>query len=488
MKPIVCRVNPRLWWMVPLALGEAGFMFGAPFWMQNDPPPHASIWLIGLITWPFGAFFLFCLAWMMGELTRGEVRADENGVAWRRGFVGWRSARWDEIRDFYLHTTQTGTHTVETENGKLELSKTFVGVEAIIEIIPRRANAATASAWEVRDYRSQGDWSQTLTVWSNYQKWMAPVISGALVVSGGGLAILSSLESRPQQPTMGFMWDSLVPLLALVFLAGPLAAIFGWTIFSMWRERKFAWEHSNEKLYLNAQGLIFESAHNRVEASWDAIVRVERLPRENGFGRMRVVTRNGDFVLWRLNNGEMLNPFSARCQSYAPAAIEHLERQLIAESSLDSEISPPPIDENGAQTFSFRTRSNRLILGTINLVLVLAPFFYLIQFYNSKIDEPFAPSWPLFWALCALAATFTGAAWLWFARAAIVATDDELRLRSPFRSARPIKWENIEANGTDAWGNWLRVNGRKIYWMRGLSPARADELREILSIDSPPHI
>ncbi len=481
MQPIVCRVNPRLWWMVPLALGEAGFLFGAPLLASSDPPPHASIWLIALITWPFGAFFLVCLAWMICELTRGEVRADANGVAWRRGFAGWKSARWDEIRDFYLHTTQTGTHTVETDNGKLELSKTFIGVEAIIELVPRRAHAAPARAWEMRGFRSRSDWSQTLAVWSKTQIWMAPLFSCALVVSAGGLAILSALEARPQPASLGFLWDGLVPLLALIFLAGPLVGLFCWAIFSMWRERKFAWEHRDEKLYLNARGLVFQSARTRVEASWEQVQRVERLPPEKSFGRTLVTTRNGDFILWRLSGSEMLNLFRARCQSYAPAAIEHLDRQLVEESSLDSEISPPKTGENG-EHFSFRTRGNRLILGTIALVLMLIPFLYLNSVYDAAaLDKPFALSWPLFWALCALAAAFTGAAWLWFGRAFIVAARD-LQLHSPFRAMIRINWDEIETADADIWGNYIRVNGRKIYWMRWLSPARRGELEKIIEI------
>lgn len=488
MQPIVCRVNPRLWWMVPVAFFEAGFMFCAPLLAQSDPPPNASIWLIALITWPFGAFFLFCLFWMIRELTHGIVRADDNGLTWQGGFAARKSARWDEIRDFYLHPTQTGTHTVETDNGKLQLSKTFIGVDALIEIIPRRAVNAPARAWETRGYRSQGDWSQTLAVWSKSQKWTAPSVSAALVFAFGILLLWPFLEPRNQRPSIGFLWDSLVPLLAFVFFVVPLAGLFGWAIFSMWRERKFAWNRRDEKLHLSAQGVIFESARNRVEASWDEVQRVERLPPENGFGRTRVTTRNGEFTLWHLSNSELLNLFGARCRSYAPAAIEHLDRQLNAESSLDSEISPMPAADDGAQTFSLRTRSNRLILGTINLVLVLAPLLYLIIVHNNAVDEPFAPSWPLFGALCVLAVVVSLPLYLWFARAFIVVTPGELQLHSPFRSPRLIDWDRIEAAGADMSGNWVRVNGRKIYWMRGFPPARLDDLRQIIEIRSLAHL
>ena len=448
-------------------------MFGAPLLAQSDPPPHASIWLIALITWPFGGFFLFCLAWMVWELTRGEVRADDDGITWRRGFAARKSARWEEIRDFYLHTTQTGTHRVQTDNGTLELSSTFLGVEALIEIIPRRAINAPARAWEVRGYRSQGDWSQSLAVWSKSQEWAAPAMSALLILSGVALLALSLSEPRNLRPSLGFLWDSLVPLLALIFFVLPLAGLFGWMIFSMWRERKFAWEHRDEKIHLNAQGIVFESAHSRVEASWDEVQRVERLSRENGFGRTRVSTRvstrNGDFILWQLNNSEISNLFRARCQSYAPAAIEHWNEQLKAETSLDSEISPQLTEADGTQTFSFRTRSNRLILGITGLVLILTPFFYLNTVYAATIDEPFAPSWLLFGALCVFAVVVSLLLYLWFARAFIVATPTELRLHSPFRSPRIIRWDAAETAGADMWGNWVRANGRKVYWMRAFA-------------------
>lgn len=481
MKPIVCRVNPRLWWMVPVGLAETFFLLAAPFFILQEAAQPRSVGIIIFLfclCWGMGAFFVYTTLWMIAELTRGEVIADENGLRWRREFAGWKRARWDEISDFYLHRTQVGTHTLETPHGQLQLSATYPGIKQIIELVPQRAVNARAHAWDMRGFGRDADWEQTLSLWSKGQKWTAPAFTLLILMGAGAFIALLFLEPRHPKPALGIFWLDVFPLVLAALFFGVMAMGMIWATLSMWRERKFAWQRRDETLHLSARGLTFENETERVEATWEQVQKIGRMGNQNGFERIRVETKSGDFVLWHSKSSTLWPMFRARCESYAPAALEALRASEV--TSLEQEIDPPQSAEE-ARVFSFRTVSNRLILICVSVALLFAPIFYLILLYQSTGDSPFAPWWPLFWGALALGVLIVGTLWLWFARARIVADAEGLQLHSPFRPTRHVRWDSIETSGRDAWGDYLRVGGRKIYWVRGLSPARRDELTEIIT-------
>ena len=484
MKPIVCRVNPRLWWFVPLALGEAAFMLVSPAMILRDAPTRHSLWanvFLRLLCWPMGSLFLWAMAWMFTELRHGQVRADENGLRWRRGFAPAKTARWDEISDFYLHKTQVGTHTIETAHGKLELSGTYLGISEIAELVPQRAFNARARAWDVRGFGRDAEWEQTLCYWSKSQKWTAPAISATLFFCVGVLiwGVFFAPESKASKGPSGVFWLDAFPLIMGALLFGSLAFFSIWAIVSMWRERNFAWRHRAQTLRLDARGLLFSAENERVEASWKEVRHLETLAPQDGVSGVQVQTENGAFVLWALSESRMLSQFLARCGSYAPGALEAWRARQESQS-LDQELNALP-DENGARRFSFRTVGNRLTLLCGTVALFCGPLFTLVILYQKADDDhPFAPSWPLMWGAVALATLICGALWLWFARAFVRADADGLELHSPFRRARRVRWADVEASGHDVWGDYVRAGGRKIYWRRGLAPARQDELGALI--------
>ena len=476
MKPIVCRVNPRFWWLVVAGTIEAIFFIVGPS-LDSSKPKLGLILMSGAM----GVLFLVALAWIASDLVRGEIRADDEGLHWRRAWGRSHFARWEEISDFYVRVTSDGTHFVETPDGKLDLSRYFTGIEEIIALVPVRAVKVRHKVWEKRGFRPDEAWTESLPLWSKSQQWTAPSMTFALLFCGLLIFILSRLEPSGSKPSLGFFWFDIFPLIMAVLFFGSLGLGFLWMMASLWRERKFAWQHRAHRLTLDSEGLLFEDENERVKAKWDEVQRVEEVEREVGHGRYRVVTEGGDFVLWRLRfSGEMCDKFLARCQSYAPDALESWERQSEGDQSLDFELNPAPTSAEGEQTFSFRTRNNRLIVGTIGAVLGLAPLLYLIQVYNSAIDQPFAPSWPLFGALCATAILISGALLLWFTRALIVAAPDGLRVHWPLRAPRTVRWASISEVGADVWGDWVRADGGKIYWALGLVPARRGELRALI--------
>ena len=470
MQPIICRLNPRFWVIVVLSfLVSLALIFGPS--RETDPPERRTTIVAALIT---GIFGLVTTAYLAADLARGEVRADDTGLQWRRGFRARRSARWEEISDFYVRLTANGTHFIETPVGKLGVDKSFVGIDEILALLPQRAVHARARDWEERDYRSDENWEQTLPVWTKSQKWAAPLWTAAAFYLIGyfGYAMLFGPKKLMLSPDFG--WFDVLGAVFFVLIFGALGMISVVPAIISWRERKFAWAHRDESLRINARGLIFASDEKRVEAAWDEVQSVERTKNQGSFKGYRVTTKNGEFVHWANNS-----LFRVRCESYAPAALESLRREE-AQLSLDSELKPAPIASDGTQKFSFRTPGNRLILLCAFSALGFAPFIYLISVYNKAVDEPFAPSWLLFGVMCAFAILVSGALWLWFARAFIVVGAEDLQLHWPLRAVRRVRFADIENAGADAWGNWIRAGGRKIYWSLGLFPARRAELSALI--------
>ena len=265
----------------------------------------------------------------------------------------------------------------------------------------------------------------------------------------------------------------------LAALVLPLAAGLIWGAIHEWRERAFAWRHRAVRLDLDERGLVFRDRDTLVRAAWDEVRAVGPLERREGWSCFRVETRGGEFVMWNLHNSKIWGRFRRRCEIYAPGALEAV-RAGESELGLDQPLDARWVDENGAATFSYRTRGNRLMLFCFSLVPLLAPLFYLINAYGRADDAPFAPSWTVFWGLAGAGALTLGALWIWFAKTRFVANEDGLELRSPFRSRRRIAWRSVEAVGRDAWGDWLRADGRTIRLTLLLPLARRAQWDEMM--------
>ena len=158
------------------------------------------------------------------------------GLGWRRGFAGWKSAGWEQISDFYL-ATPAGERIVETPHGKLCLSGSFPGINAIAAIVAARAINAPARQWEVRGFRPDENWATTLTLWSKTQCWFAPMISFALFGSIGALMLMPDSTPRRAAPvSLGLGWNiALVAMLLLTIV--PFGLGLMWALTQLWCER-----------------------------------------------------------------------------------------------------------------------------------------------------------------------------------------------------------------------------------------------------------
>ncbi len=483
--PIICRYNPRLLWIAILGFFEAIFMFIAPFWIRDETSNPNPLWPILLLCWPVAGLIGWGTIYILLEIARGEVRADETGLRWRSGMSGWKSARWEEISDFYLGGL--GPHAkskiVETPAGKLELNRAYSNIELVAEVAEQvRARAVNARArdWEQHNFRRDENWSLELSSWTKKQKWSAPIFALATLYVVIALPVLVMSDARTGAPAATGLWPSVIGYLVLLFFFSPIFAAMIWVTTDQYRERNFAWRQRAEILRLDAAGLIFRGASARVAARWDEVQIVERLEPEQKRDRVRVATANGDFVLWNLTNSSTVGEFRHICEIYAPTALEALKQREQAQA-LEAEYLAPATDASGAQVFDFRTRSNRLITLCVSVALLFAPLIYLINIYaNFTPDAPFAPNWRVFGGALALCVTLVGALCLWFRGTRIVADERGLRFHSPFRRARFVAWQSIGEVGHDAWGDWLRADERRIYFARAFPLAHRAQFDALL--------
>ena len=475
-----CRINPKLWWTVLLGILEAAFLACGPFLPLGDgASPYAPL-IFAVMGWPMAtAFASFCVRTAF-DLRRGEIRADEGGLRWRRGFSDWKSASWSEISDFYKKGT---ARIVETPIGKLELSSNFVGVDKLAELVAGRAVNAPVREWQRKGFSGHESWSLSLSLWSKSQKWTAPLMSAALLCVG---VMFLGFDNEPHgAPQIGQWYDALALIVALLPLTGLVVAGMG-MVWLLWRERHIAWQHRDETLLLNAQGLIFSSLQTRVEANWEEIQSIERVRSPNKIPRVRVHTGQGDFVIHALRDSQMWPQFRRLAGEYAPhatASLKAQEEQELLQDDLDGPRGAWSGGEVGvgARVFSFRSRGNRLVLACSTLVLAFVPFIYLIHSYAlANSEAPFAPDWILFGSSYGVVALVIAFGWLWFKRSAVWADEAGLLLHFPLRAPRRILWADIETSGRDATGEWVRLKGRRTYFTLFFTPLRHAELLSLI--------
>lgn len=472
---IMLRQSPQMWWMLLLFCIGPLFFVVAPFLPTSPHQPEPAP-LVGIVLcWLMALFLLLLNVYLAIDLARSEIYANAAGLHWRRGFSKWKHARWDEVRDFYK---QGALHIVQTPSGKLELSRSFVGIEQIIEMVPRHALGAPAPMWETRGLRRGENWSLKLSLWNGTQMWFAPLETVILVPAG--LAFVWSILFGPKNGvsvSSGF-WLDVFPAMLFVLLFGSVGSFVLWALVAMWRERQFAWRHRDETLHLDARGLVFSSSTKRIEAAWDEVRDVRRLPREGKFDSFEVETASGNFRLWSLAGSSVWRRFYGVARDYAPITLPSLTEQ----PDMADEIAPALDEMEGIKVWSFRSYGNRLLFLCVSAAVGFVPILYLISLSSRSFDEaPFSPSWPLFGGMCVVAVGTIAVMWIWFRRARIVADDEGLELYSPFRRARRIAWSSLEAVGHSVWGDWVRADGRAIYFAHALSPVRKAELLGVLN-------
>ena len=484
---LVCRPKPAQVWLLPLGALETAFILGAPF-IPDKQNPESNLLALAFIAVPFGLLMATGLVWLGFDWWRGEIRATDKGLTWRRGWGTSKSALWNEVTDFY-RKYPTGARIVETHSGKLELPTSFQGTEDVAEFVAQRVPQAPTGTWMIRSSKKGGKWSLSLTYWTKSQQLSAPIFT-LVILSVVVAALYGAFDSLQRGRSID--WLSILPVSPLILTYG---ALIGWVIPTMWRGRRLAWEHRGEELDLNSQGLWFHSEKKQIQAKWSEIRSVSRVEGQKPLQaqvmpvQFRVETNKGDFFLWHLSEGQVWNRFRYTLKQYAPHALENLEREereaWKRREDIDGERgawSDGAVGA-GARQWSYRSSGTRFMLQIVSFLGGLIPFLYLLISYSaslSDIDVPYSPPWATFIGLWIMSALAISAGGLWYRRAAILAHEEGLEIRSPFHTPHRLAWADIDEVDTDSFGDFVRARGRKFYLSLPISPVRYEELMGLL--------
>jgi hypothetical protein len=150
---VVCRPG-GVGWFLGILCGALGGLFLALPWLPdaaNRPLTADAYWLMGIGT----TFFLGLAGLGIVSETRFRVEADENGLR-KRWFGKWKSARWDEVRDFYEKPspkTNTKSLVIQTDTERFFVSGQWKNLPALREIVARKVTGAPVSLWAERGKR-----------------------------------------------------------------------------------------------------------------------------------------------------------------------------------------------------------------------------------------------------------------------------------------------------------------------------------------------
>ena len=484
METIRCRINRNLWWLVPVAIGETVFMLAAPFQIAQEQP-KSSPWPIYLICGPAAVAFFGCVIYMVASLLREEVLADETGLRWRGAFGPWKSARWDEITDFYLKSGPI----IETPQGKCALSSSFVNRAEMMAFIAARAVNAPAREWEMEKYRASKNLTQRFEYWTKTHTWMAPMQSlGAVYVLGfltwGIFFNAKPTAKTPFSPAWQFDWFS---VLMAIFGFGPVFALFVIMVPLIWRDRNRAFARRDEHLEISPRGLSWQRGQARIDASWQQVRAIRFVAGDKQTAHFQVETQNGDFAVWR--SLESIGLWVQLVNQFAP----HLAVEIpVDDPDLGKESATwsGGVVGQGARVFHFRTRDTRLVLWAATVFGRVLPALPLLMHFMKTPDD--APSnVPVKFLSIALFLIILALiyAWMCFQRAAIWANETGLEWRVPLFKNRRVNWSEIESFGRDEGTYFLIVGGKKrrlLHLSAPVSaPVRQNELRELIQTRAP---
>ncbi len=489
METLRCRVKSHHWWLAFVCVPAGAFFFYAPFQVAQEPPQ--PLWPLFLLFGLMALFFWLGAIYGALSLVREEIIAEETGLRWRGALGPWKNAKWEEISDFYLSGKPTRISpvqtspkftipTVETPRGKLKLERSFTNLGEITAVIAARATNSQARDWEIFELRDAQNFSQKFGYWTKSEMWAAPVMTlGAFYVLGflGWNMAFPPPYAMSQRYPLSWSPD-LLSILMIVVKLGPIALIMVVSPWMMWHQRQSALQHRDEQLEVSMGGLAWQNGEKRIEASWEEVRAVRRLPRRGFKHDYFVETQNGDFTVWSELRG--LTLWLSFARHFAP----HIAPQEnFPEADIGGETSTWSSEKigEGARIFHFQTRETRAMLW---FATFHAPIFFLLPLVmramRTSDDEALPMPWKLYIALSAVIVALCYV-WFCFKRAAIWADETGLEWRFPLWKTRRLKWSEIEGFGHDESGFFIRTDDKKRKLWQISAPVRQAELLQLIA-------
>lgn len=361
---IHCR-PPRVHWiwaLFPIVYGAAAAAVShAPTKAGPPSPTETAIW---------ETISAFCLLGALGTvlwLVRACVSVDGNGLHWR-GLGRWKTARWDEVRDYYekLPTRQqrssgvaspTVVSVVQTAAGKVGVTNLWRGVDAFREQVERQAVYGLTSGWEVLGTRAVDPWPRVFDYNTLENRWVPRIwfklflafVISLLIQPAMQLSTMAGLVGWAMTLTTAGLYLLLVGSIGLIFLV-PLA------------QYRATGRRKAERITVDQGGLVFEDGARRVEATWADVAGYGITHGKGTLVRYVVETRQGDFdFLTTLRDTMLLKEIIRR---YAENAADKGWRPRTDPEALGGEAACWSGGRVGigARVYHYRTRMYRALL------------------------------------------------------------------------------------------------------------------------------
>lgn len=213
----------------------------------------------------FGTYIAFCfvgVAVMGLWIAQARVIADLDGLRWRNSGK-WRTARWEEVTDFYdklpppdKRIAKTAT-VIVTQNGTVKIGQDWGERESLRETVAQNAVNPRVQEWGILGTRPEDDWPRVF-------RYDTPGNRAMLIWPFAILAFWTWLVVPKLVRTYGtaeWIWTvaAAATLLVLVLLPKIVLLILIWKTL----RRRF-----EQRITASPDGIYFADNERRIEASW----------------------------------------------------------------------------------------------------------------------------------------------------------------------------------------------------------------------------
>ena len=471
---VTCRA-PRLYWALasfPAVYGAiAAYVSHMP--TKTGPPSAADTRILEALS-----FCCLLIALAIGLwLIRACVIGDQTGLRWR-GMGSWKSAGWDEVRDYYekVPTRQqrqyglsspTTISVIQTGAGKVGVTNLWSSSEALRELVQGQAIQAVTHEWGILGSRPCDAWPHVFRYDTRENRW-TPYIVGALFLTALGYGL-----AAPVSRTVGKLGtaEGTISVIMLGVLLLPLLAygILPLMIIARYRE---AGCRRGEHITTSLAGIIFEDGARKIEAVWADVTGYSVAYGRNALMYRYVVeTRQGQFdFLYQISDALLLTVI---IQRYAAQSADKKWQMRGSLETLGGEAAQWSSGRVGvgAKVYHYCTRTNRALLwllGTFCVtMLALAPL--------SSHGLTNGGS-PLGFLLASLGiGLILGGGWHMYRTCRIETDEDSLTQITPL-GRRRLLWEQIEECRRTTEGNGIVTgHGQRLWFGKGI--VGCDELQ-----------
>lgn len=302
---------------------------------------HVALSIMGMLfLGPGTYYFLFYF--------RRRVIADENGVRWRSLLQGWRTARWNEITDYYENYVfdLIGNNAHQTPViciGKHSFALTSFHPEEVARLkaqIQVRAISAKTKEWGRLGTRRIDPFPRTFRYWDPGQRLVRTIAIGLNLLFGVG--VVGGAVAIVHTTTAIIGRQETIPVTIAIAVVGIVILYIPFRVLESYWE---AYRRRGESLTVTPETLCYENTatSERFEVPWSGVADYFYQDQSGGF-RLKgftIVLRGVDekLITWTplLRESQL---FLAIVQNYAPKPVN-------AQNEMDSWRNKSPKESTG---------------------------------------------------------------------------------------------------------------------------------------------